>query len=61
MNYPVIKGLIPWSLTVPWPIEFFMFIDGLDRLRAAYYTLKRVSERVAVAQSQAKFALLSGS
>lgn len=44
MSYPVTEGLMPWSLTVPWPIEFFMFIDGLDRPMAAYHTLKRTYE-----------------
>ncbi len=34
---------MPWSLSLRWPIEFFMFIDGLNRPRAAYYTLKRVA------------------
>jgi len=43
-NYPVTTGLMPWSLTVPWPIEFFMFIDGLDQATAAYYFLKRTYE-----------------
>ncbi len=43
-NYPVTTGLMPWSLTVPWPIEFFMFIDGLDQPTASFYTLKRTYE-----------------
>jgi len=43
-NYPVTTGLMPWSLTVPWPIEFFMFIDGLDQPTASYYALKRTYE-----------------
>ncbi len=43
-NYPVTTGLMPWSLTVPWPIQFFMFIDGLDQPTASYYTLKRTYE-----------------
>ncbi|MGD0010922.1 MAG: sugar-binding domain-containing protein [Terriglobia bacterium] len=43
-NYPVTTGLMPWSLTVPWPIEFFMFIDGLDQPTSSYYTLKRTYE-----------------
>jgi len=43
-NYPVTAGLMPWSLTVPWPIEFFMFIDGLDQPTSSYYTLKRSYE-----------------
>lgn len=43
-NYPVTTGLMPWSLTVPWPIEFFMFIDGLDQATASYYFLKHTYE-----------------
>ena len=43
-NYPVTTGLMPWSFTVPWPIEFFMFVDGLDQPTSSYYTLKRVYE-----------------
>lgn len=43
-NYPVTTGLMPWSLTVPWPIEFFMFIDGFDQPTASYYALKRTYE-----------------
>lgn len=43
-NYPVTTGLMPWSLTIPWPIEFFMFIDGLDQATASYYFLKRTYE-----------------
>ena len=40
-NYPVTTGLMPWSFTVPWPIEFFMFVDGLEQPTSSYYTLKR--------------------
>jgi beta-mannosidase len=43
-NYPVTAGLMPWSFTVPWPIEFFMFVDGLDQPTSSYYTIKRVYE-----------------
>jgi beta-mannosidase len=43
-NYPVTTGLMPWSFTVPWPIEFFMFVDGLDQPTSSYYTLKRAYE-----------------
>ena len=43
-NYPVTTGLMPWSLTVPWPMEFFAFIDGLDQASASYYFLKRTYE-----------------
>jgi beta-mannosidase len=43
-NYPVTAGLMPWSLTVPWPIEFFMFIDGLGQPTTSYYALKRTYE-----------------
>jgi beta-mannosidase len=43
-NYPVTTGLMPWSLTVPWPIGFFMLIDGLDQPTASYYFLKRTYE-----------------
>ena len=43
-NYPVTSGLMPWSFTVPWPIEFFMFVDGLGQPTASYYTIKRLYE-----------------
>jgi len=43
-NYPVTSGLMPWSFTIPWPIEFFMFVDGLDQPTASYYTIKRLYE-----------------
>ncbi len=43
-NYPVTTGLMPWSFTVPWPIQFFMFVDGLDQPTSSYYTIKRVYE-----------------
>jgi beta-mannosidase len=43
-NFPVTTGLMPWSLTVPWPIEFFAYIDGLNQATAAYYFLKRTYE-----------------
>ena len=43
-NYPATTGLMPWSLTIPWPIEFFAFIDGLDQATASYYFLKRTYE-----------------
>ncbi|HUY12917.1 MAG TPA: beta-mannosidase [Terriglobia bacterium] len=43
-NFPITTGLMPWSLTVPWPIEFFAYIDGLNRSTAAYYFLKRTYE-----------------
>lgn len=43
-NYPVTSGVMPWSFTVPWPIEFFMFVDGLDQPTASYYAIKRVYE-----------------
>lgn len=43
-NYPVTAGLMPWSFTVPWPIQFFMFVDGLDQPTSSYYTIKRVYE-----------------
>ena len=47
-NYPVTTGLMPWSFTVPWPIEFFTFVDGLDQATASYYFLKRTYEPVHV-------------
>lgn len=43
-NFPITTGLMPWSLTVPWPIEFFAYIDGLNQATAAYYFLKRTYE-----------------
>jgi beta-mannosidase len=43
-NYPVTTGFMPWSFTVPWPIQFFMFVDGLDQPTASYYFLKRTYE-----------------
>jgi beta-mannosidase len=43
-NYPRTAGLMPWSLTVPWPMEFFMLIDGLDQPTPSYYALKRTYE-----------------
>lgn len=43
-NYPVTAGLMPWSFTVPWPIQFFMFVDGLDQPTSSYYAIKRVYE-----------------
>jgi len=43
-NYPVTTGLMPWSLTVPWPIVYHTFIDGLDQATASYYFLKRTYE-----------------
>jgi beta-mannosidase len=43
-NFPITTGLMPWSLTVPWPIEFFSYIDGLNQATAAYYFLKRTYE-----------------
>jgi beta-mannosidase len=43
-NYPVTAGIMPWSFTVPWPIEFFMFVDGLDQPTVSYYTIKRTYE-----------------
>ena len=43
-NYPVTAGLMPWSFTVPWPIEFFMFVDGLNQPTSSYYTIKRTYE-----------------
>jgi len=43
-NYPVTAGLMPWSLTVPWPIVYHTFIDGLGQATASYYFLKRTYE-----------------
>jgi len=43
-NYPRTTGLMPWSFTIPWPIEFFMLIDGLDQPTSSYYALKRTYE-----------------
>lgn len=43
-NYPVTTGLMPWSLTVPWPIVYHTFIDGLGQATASYYFLKRTYE-----------------
>ncbi len=43
-NYPVTTGLMPWSFTVPWPIQFFMFVDGLGQPTSSYYAIKRVYE-----------------
>jgi beta-mannosidase len=43
-NYPATAGLMPWSFTVPWPIEFFMFVDGLNQPTSSYYTIKRTYE-----------------
>jgi beta-mannosidase len=43
-NYPVISGLMPWSFTIPWPIQFFMFVDGFGQPTASYYTIKRLYE-----------------
>jgi beta-mannosidase len=43
-NYPETAGLMPWSFTVPWPIEFFMFVDGLNQPTSSYYTIKRAYE-----------------
>jgi beta-mannosidase len=43
-NYPVTTGLMPWSFTIPWPIEFFMFVDGLDQPTPSYYFQKRTYE-----------------
>jgi beta-mannosidase len=43
-NFPDSTGLMFWSLTVPWPIEFFAYIDGLNQATAAYYFLKRTYE-----------------
>ena len=40
-NYPVTTGLMPWSLTVPWPLVYLTFIDGLDQATASYYFPKR--------------------
>ncbi len=40
-NFPITTGLMPWSFTVPWPIEFFAYVDGLNQATAAYYFLKR--------------------
>ncbi|MCL5005653.1 MAG: beta-mannosidase [Acidobacteria bacterium] len=47
-NYPLTTGLMPWSLTVPWPLVYHMFIDGLDQPTPAYYFLKRTYEPVHV-------------
>ncbi len=47
-NYPLTTGLMPWSLTVPWPLVYHMFIDGLGQPTPAYYFLKRTYEPVHV-------------
>ena len=43
-NYPVTSGVMPWSFTVPWPIEFFMFVDSFGQPTSSYYTIKRLYE-----------------
>ena len=43
-NYPRTTGLMPWSFTVPWPVEFFMFVDGLGQPTSSYYALKHTYE-----------------
>jgi beta-mannosidase len=43
-NYPTTTGLMPWSLTVPWPMEFFMYLDWFGEATPNYYFLKRTYE-----------------